>query len=634
MRPWEKLSAVDIENIEYWIDRHGSDSGEWCLGSRAHIKDILRFWDADKQNLFNLFNQELILSKSIEIVTPKEELMDSIRDFVNNSNFVIKYRDFLYRLGHSPAAEFEKIRMSDEYNYNTSYLMSSLVEPYVLAYNKYDGNTFVIRDFNNKKIQIAEGCKAVKTLITLNKKFEFATKEEEEEFRIKHSQITNTKSLKGTLHLSIHPLDYITMSDNTCNWTSCMAWEHNGDYRQGTIEMMNSDMVVVAYLDSDKPFYLDAGDKNEKQWSNKKWRELFIVNEDVLMGIKGYPYNNRELEDLCLNWLRDLIDAKPECGFGPYDRNQQKIYNDSKNNWIYADGETAEVYVNIECDRMYNDIYDTHYGFINRDVFGRLCFDYSGRSICLTCGEDMTGRWDEEIECSYLECPDCADLTYCHCCGAYHSKEDMIYHDGVYYCDYCYDDCIRTCDCCNRESMKDEMYKIYLTHLGKYSYSEAMSSYNLICEDCFCKFQDEFNLHSAKFTTWYNEWVIDLECVPKTEENWDMLMNLFCVDERYLEGCWNKIVEYVNMEDVKREEMYQESLKAMDTIKLSSWKDNVFSYYSPDEPIKPVKIAFDPWNSDMEYKYITIDTVDPYYIKDALNAFVQIKPSSAESYVS
>ena len=38
------------------------------------------------------------------------------------------------------------------------------------------------------------------------------------------------------------------MSDNNSGWESCMSWRNNGCYRRGTVEMMNSPYVIVAYL--------------------------------------------------------------------------------------------------------------------------------------------------------------------------------------------------------------------------------------------------------------------------------------------------------------------------------------------------------------------------------------------------
>jgi hypothetical protein len=72
-----------------------------------------------------------------------------------------------------------------------------------------------------------------------------------EHFMNKHSECLNQKSLKGTVHMSIHPMDYMTMSDNNEGWESCMSWANDGCYKQGTVEMMNSPCAVVGYLESD-----------------------------------------------------------------------------------------------------------------------------------------------------------------------------------------------------------------------------------------------------------------------------------------------------------------------------------------------------------------------------------------------
>ena len=92
--------------------------------------------------------------------------------------------------------------------------------------------------------------------------------EEFEDFRIKHSRILSEKEFIGRLSLSIHPLDFMTMSDNDSDWSSCMSWRTCGSYRRGTVEMMNSPCVVVAYLSASKPMVLDRG--SHFKWNIKK----------------------------------------------------------------------------------------------------------------------------------------------------------------------------------------------------------------------------------------------------------------------------------------------------------------------------------------------------------------------------
>ena len=35
------------------------------------------------------------------------------------------------------------------------------------------------------------------------------------------------KSSPKEVVLSIHPLDFLTMSDNNCNWSSCVSWQYS-----------------------------------------------------------------------------------------------------------------------------------------------------------------------------------------------------------------------------------------------------------------------------------------------------------------------------------------------------------------------------------------------------------------------
>ena len=45
---------------------------------------------------------------------------------------------------------------------------------------------------------------------------------------------------------------------------------------------------------------------NDGTWSNKKWRELFIINRDMISTIKAYPYQHSGIEDIIVSKLRKL----------------------------------------------------------------------------------------------------------------------------------------------------------------------------------------------------------------------------------------------------------------------------------------------------------------------------------------
>ena len=198
------------------------------------------------------------------------------------------------------------------YRTNEYYNLKRLVDFTELAANVYEGETCELTVDLEKPIKVQHGCKNTRVLGKIADAYKLP---HFEDFRLVHSQVLNQKKLNGIMCLSIHPLDYMTMSDNNCNWESCMNWYSHGDYRIGTIEMMNSPMVVEAYLEADHPYY--PIDNRSWTWSNKRWRCLYIVHPDIITEIKQYPYHNEFLSKEVLGWLKELAQKN--------------------NNWAYKD---------------------------------------------------------------------------------------------------------------------------------------------------------------------------------------------------------------------------------------------------------------------------------------------------------
>ena len=268
-------------------------------------------------------------------------------------------------------------------------------------------------------IQISNGTKPLRAL---KKIAEECHVDGFEEFRLMHSRILNDKKLKGQLCLSIHPLDYMTMSDNNCAWTSCMSWrEHIGAYRAGTVEMMNSPVVVEAYLKSTTDMEMPEGGI----WSNKKWRELFIINEECILGIKGYPYWSKALEDICMNLLRELAE-----------KNLGWTYKDAIE-FCAPDSDGVEICTNT----MYNDVYDNHSLMLKTtDLINDLYINYSGDKRCMYSGEYY--EWDEEEEennGSLIVCPQYTPYIKCECCDIYVFYDEAYDVNAHNFCWGCYD---------------------------------------------------------------------------------------------------------------------------------------------------------------------------------------------------
>ena len=157
----------------------------------------------------------------------------------------------------------------------------------------------------SKPLELKSDMKLMRMMAKIVDWFEL-DKEAFEQFRILHSRVLNDRMINANITLSIHPLDYLTMSDNACDWESCMNWYQGGDYRLGTVEMMNSPVILEAYVESEHPYC--PIDRDNRTWSNKRWRCLYIVNKDIITEIKQYPYNNIYLRDYVLNKIKQLAE--------------------------------------------------------------------------------------------------------------------------------------------------------------------------------------------------------------------------------------------------------------------------------------------------------------------------------------
>jgi hypothetical protein len=55
--------------------------------------------------------------------------------------------------------------------------------------------------------------------------------------------------ITGRLCFSVHPLDFLSMSENNCGWRSCQALD--GDFRAAALAYMIDSSTVVAYIEEE-----------------------------------------------------------------------------------------------------------------------------------------------------------------------------------------------------------------------------------------------------------------------------------------------------------------------------------------------------------------------------------------------
>lgn len=466
--PIKKLTAREFGIMDRYRRAYAVSNDAGSTGAcYTPMDEILREWsEAKSKYLYKLFGEELILEKEIHYEKGSDEIAKSIskvfdswnadnlgRNGRNAYEFTKEYFDAIY----PPRDAIKRYELTVDARLGMEQLLNN--EP--LASNIFNGDTFIIEIEGKKPLKINRGSKTMRALSKIADYFGLV---HFEDFRIYHSQVLNQKSLSGTLCLSIHPMDYMTMSDNDCGWDSCMSWMGEGGYRQGTVEMMNSSCTIVAYLKSEEEFHTYTGD----YWNNKKWRQLFVVNDDLLIGVKAYPYQNDSLSEAVIDWLRELAEKnlnRTYCATSvvEYEKpfriitptGEKDVYLDARDGFsMYNDFGCADYHHMALVDGFDTDK-KTHYQDEDIPTYN-YTFSYHGLEQCMVCG---SVRHDFENE-SCLACKNCQTLIHCDCCGD--PIADYYEMDGQYLCEYCYDSRTRECAITGELHLTDNMIPIFV----------------------------------------------------------------------------------------------------------------------------------------------------------------------------
>lgn len=424
MNIFNELPSKDIELISAYRKTYGYYGSDNPNGTDpCGLDHFLRIWASNKEYLYHLFGDQFVLRRPFEYQKPLYEIEKAIHREMRGEGDMYEFDNALYHLTPLGMSRCLGRAWSSE-----AKMYDRLCNPGVLAHNSYTGSPFDFPMPDGKVLHVDRGCKPVKMLAKVAKAYDLPGFEK---FRLAHSRCLNQKTYHGTMCLSIHPMDYMTMSDNNYNWESCMNWRNGGCYRRGTIECMNSPLVVVAYLDGDEPFEPISG----YSWSNKKWRSLFVVDDYIMTSVKGYPYQETAFNTFVLDWLRELRSADRTYGDPfTYEYECGRLYTTGDNRTCIAN-------VNISCSgAMYCDMGSVeHDAVIATEGIPECCHvDYSGPSVCIHCGAVEANYCGDE---SYLCCEDCAEKEYrCCCCDDHYSEEDGEWWNDSWYCYDCLND--------------------------------------------------------------------------------------------------------------------------------------------------------------------------------------------------
>lgn len=543
------------------MERYIDDYSYGNCDRTASLEYILRYWTKNKAHLVEKFGGQLILKKTFSYQIPDAQLQ-------NEYNFAIpdKCRSYMSTLWTRIFNMCYKLAVPDPdpshptYFGNTGYFFdkSNLIHQKFTPENGEPAD-FLLPD--GTTLRANPGDKNIRILNKLAKAFDMETPTLEE-YRIFQSNIV-AMAMKGkpaTLVLSVHPMDYITMSDNNCDWDSCMRWmgdEPGGCYRRGTVEMMNSPCVVVAYLESETPFYPCFN--LHTPWSNKKWRTLFVVDDEIIAQIRSYPYSDPILIDECMEWLGEIMNFR--------DREVHEFWNDGyAGRLVPVNTAWSDIHIEFYCNAMYNDFLYTHQIMVNRGIESlidnTLCMNYSGPSVCMACGQAS----EDDDRCFFEDtanvvCDECGNFDYIYCaeCGERidpHSDNYFTLPNGDVVCEDCYSELTTYDEIYDEDIFNDDAADYYIYYQGKATDMSLIASNALWVSDIIAKGflgpDDRYKSYHS-----YNcEYGIDLEyankrvlraLLSKYAPYWTMRT---CIEDWTREDLLNAVIEncHLNVE--------------------------------------------------------------------------------------
>lgn len=267
--------------------------------------------------------------------------------------------------------------------------------------------------------------------------------------------------IEGYIYLSVDPRDFLTLSENNCNWRSCHTLD--GDYRAGNLNYMVDKTTIVAYIANDTPEHLKCMPRDMK-WFSKKWRMLIHTSINDLGCIyynKPYPFSSDDILIHVNNFILTTFNR-------PYQYREiinigYKLTVSNHNNWWRFSFITEKNYICVNqheilpaedvidskdylgyCDLIYSSTYEP-IANLPSDIEcskEQLKIKIGGEALCPCCGEHFIGRED-----SFL-CYDCiadndADEDFffrCDDCGRriYPEDEYFVIEETQACCKQCY----------------------------------------------------------------------------------------------------------------------------------------------------------------------------------------------------
>ena len=245
-------------------------SQEFCPNTDLLFSD----WYKAKEKFIKLFNGKLIVNcGEVSFALDKQTKDEKISEFLDSIDFEYHLHD-LTAFIDTQREGFYKNEISKEYMYHDT--------------------------------RIPVGSKLVKSF-----KHFITNKTLLEEIQNRASMLIQDDKIHGELCFSVHPLDFLSLSETTYKWRSCHALD--GEYRAGNLSYMCDSSTVICYLKAKDDKKLPNFPPDVK-WNSKKWRCLLFFSEseqEIFYG-RQYPmFSYDAMYQILLDlWAKKIINKQ------------------------------------------------------------------------------------------------------------------------------------------------------------------------------------------------------------------------------------------------------------------------------------------------------------------------------------
>lgn len=258
----EKFDVKDIQSKFNQIVKYSQN-----LKGEVNSDDLFENWRKNKSFFIENWNGQLIKELGeISFHLSNEQRVKAVDNVINQIEYI--YRE--------SGIGYPDFRFDDLMNF-------------ILENQDNFFQNIVNHEWSCDDITVPKGMKILKAF-----KYFCTNKDLLNDIQSVASMAIQNDKITGILCMSVHPLDYLSVSENSHNWRSCHALD--GEYRAGNLNYMGDDCTIVCYLKSTHKATLPRFPE-DIPWNSKKWRMLLFFDEtySFMMAGRQYPFFENSL---------------------------------------------------------------------------------------------------------------------------------------------------------------------------------------------------------------------------------------------------------------------------------------------------------------------------------------------------